>query len=307
MRITLKSWLMVAGALVASSWAGPGAADTSHQSVHAGRASVYKNLNPESLEKLSSPARIKAITRGNTAPMEIWRVLEHGERVECLSCIPQVAELLMDSHPKTREISAWWLRRRVLGVFGPGQVYAQTVERLNDRSAPTMQRAYAAEALGEFLSYSGVKHVARAAIEDPAPEVRLASVKALVRLNTEGPQRELAEAISDADEEVRMAALRGAIRVNVFSAPEAVLERIDDSSVRVRTRAVETLGALGARDAVGGLVALLRQDSDPGVRKAAAAALGAIGDRSARAELTEALSDSDSFVRDAARVALRRL
>lgn len=307
MRITLKSWLVVAGALFASSVSQTGVADSGHASIHAGRASVYKNLSPESLEKLSTPTRIKAVTRGNTAPMEIWRVLEHGERVECLSCIPHVAELLTDAHPKTREISAWWLRRRVLGVFGPGQVYAQTVARLNDPSTPTMQRAYAAEALGEFLSHGGVRHVARAALEDPEAVVRLASVKALVRLNTEGPGGELAEAISDTDEEVRMAALSGAIRVNVFSAPERVLERIDDPSVRVRTRAAETLGALGARDAVGGLVVLLRQDADPGVRKAAASALGAIGDRSVRPELTDALSDSDSFVRDAARVALRRL
>ncbi len=31
---------------------------------------------------------------------------------------------------QTREIAAWWLRRRIFGVFGPGQVYQQTINTL---------------------------------------------------------------------------------------------------------------------------------------------------------------------------------
>ena len=38
--------------------------------------------------------------------------------------------------PKTREIAAWWLRRRIFGVFGPGEVYQQTVQTLADRPRP---------------------------------------------------------------------------------------------------------------------------------------------------------------------------
>ena len=52
----------------------------------------------------------------------IWQALEHGEKVECLDCIPAVEKLLYDGNAKNREIAAWWLRRRIFGVFGPGEV-----------------------------------------------------------------------------------------------------------------------------------------------------------------------------------------
>ena len=40
----------------------------------------------------------------------MWETLEHGEKVECLDCIPLVAPLLYDSNAKTREIAAWSAR-----------------------------------------------------------------------------------------------------------------------------------------------------------------------------------------------------
>ena len=112
--------------------------------VHSGRAKVYTQLAPESLESLSTPDAIKAVSMPNVAPSRIWRTLEHGERVECLDCIPYVAKLLYDGHPKTREIGAWWLRRRIFGVFGPDGVYAQVVQTLGDPTASEGERAYAA-------------------------------------------------------------------------------------------------------------------------------------------------------------------
>src|SRR6185436_19629936 len=117
--------LFVTGAGMAGTSAPPEASN-----VLSGRSSVYKNLNEGSLEELSTPDRISAVTKGRTAPTEIWRTLEHGERVECLSCIPDVSKLLYDGNAKTREIAAWWLRRRIFGVFGPGQVYPQLLEEI---------------------------------------------------------------------------------------------------------------------------------------------------------------------------------
>ncbi len=307
MKTTVKSKLITALILGVGLSAASSQADPTPQSTLTGRAKVYQNLSPESLEQLSSPQRIIAVTRGNSGPSEIYGVLEAGEKVECLSCIPYVAKLLTDQTPRTREIGAWWLRRRVFGVFGPGEVYSQVVERLNDPAQPALQRAYAAEALGEFLTQSSVKHVAKAAIQDPDAIVRIASVKALQRLNTQGPNGELGAALSDVDEEVRLTALEASIRVNVFTHVELVVERIDDQSVRVRTRAAESLGAMRARDAVVGLAALATSDADAGVRKAAVAALGAIGDKSVRPAVESALKDKDSLVRDAARIALRSL
>lgn len=277
---------------------------------YAGRARVYEHLSPESLEAVTTPARIKAVTAGNVAPMEIWRALEHGEKVECLDCIPHVAKLLYSSHPKTREISAWWLRRRIFGVFGPGEVYSQVVQTLSsDPSAE--RRAQAAEALGEFLVRPGVTHVATALRQDASPLVREASARALERLNSEGPAGELGAAIArdGEDERVVLSALKAATRINVFTGMDAVVSQIDHPSARVRKRAAEVVGALRARDAVVGLVAITSAETEPdaGVRAAAVAALGQIGDPSTRAAVEAALDDANGFVRDAAAIALRRL
>jgi len=277
---------------------------------HSGRALAYRDLDTASLETVTTPDRLKRVAQGGFAPTEIWRALEHGEKVECLDCIPYVSQLVYSDDQKTREISAWWLRRRIFGVFGPGQIYSQVVATLNDPAQPEKRRAYAAEALGEFLTSAGTPHVARAVIDDTSALVRAGAVRALQRLNSAGPNGELAVALSDPDEQVRLAAIHASTRINVFRDVDQVALRIDDESSAVRTRAIEALGALRARDAVVGLIAKLSpsNESSASVRAAAAAALGEIGDAAARgAVLTASESDTDRFVRDAARVASLRL
>ena len=277
---------------------------------HAGRAISYAQMDRASLETVTTPERLMNVARGGFAPTEIWRALEHGEKVECLACIPAVSKLLYAEDQKTREISAWWLRRRIFGVFGPGEAYAQTVATLNDASQSETRRAYAAEALGEFLTAAGTRHVAQAIVADTSPLVRLSAVRALQRLNSVGPNGELAVALSDPDEQVRLAAVHASTRVNVFRDVDQLVARLDDSSSAVRSRALAALGALRARDAVVAIVAKLASSNEavPSVRAAAAAALGEIGDGSARAAVQAAASgDADHFVRDAARIALLRL
>ncbi len=276
---------------------------------HAGRSAVYGSLAEESLEDVSTTEAIMAVTTPNIAPTRIWSVLEHGEKVECLSCIPYVAKLLYDGHPKTREIAAWWLRRRVFGVFGEGQVYSQVVSTLGDQTQPENQRVFAANALGEFLSGAGVKHVALALREDPSAAVREASARALQRLNSQGPAGELAAAMTDPAEGVRLAAVRAALHINVFTGVDSVLALIGDESSAVRRAAVEALGTMRVVDAVGGLMALTSPavEPDAGVRQRAVWSLGLLGDIAARESVESALSDSDGFVRDAAVIALRRL
>ncbi len=297
-----------AGAALLVSGLGSAADNALDPSIHAGRATVYRNLPSESLEQTSTPDKIRKVTLGNSAPTEIWRTLEHGEKVECLSCIPYVSKLLWDSHPKTREISAWWLRRRIFGVFGPGQVYSQVVDTLRNDPSET-QRAYAADALGEFLSGSGVKFVSTAIRTDASAKVRKSATLALMRLNSQGTNGEIALAISDPDEGVRMAGLFASIRVNVFNDYAAVVSRISDPSSLVRKRAAENLGVMRAADAVVPLVAITSplNESDPAVRAAAVAALGKIADPGGKAAAREALNDPNQFVRDAANIALRRL
>jgi HEAT repeat protein len=273
-----------------------------------GRATVYQQMDRASLESLTTPERLRAVAKGGFAPTEIWRALEHGEKVDCLACIPDVSKLLYNDNATTREISAWWLRRRILGVFGPGQVYQRTVETLNDRNQTEKRRSYAADALGEFLSAAGSRHLGLAVVDDPSPLVRLSAVKALQRMNSAGPNGELS--VGDSDEKVRIAAIHASTRVHGFNDIAGLSARLDDSSSTVRTRAIEALGTLKARDAVVGIVAKLSpaNESAATVRAAAAAALGQIGDGSVRQAVQNAReNDPDRFVRDAAAIALRQL
>jgi HEAT repeat protein len=305
-RFLSASITLAAAALVSVS----SAADTPDYT-HPGRSSVYSNLSDSSLEAVSTPDAIMALVAApnSAAPTAIWTMLEHGERVECLACIPYVSQMLYNSNPKTREISAWWLRRRIFGVFGPGEAYQQTISAVSDQSKSELTRAYAASALGEFLEGAGIAPVATALVSDSSPVVRLAAANALIRLNNQGPNSELSTALSDKDEDVRLAALNGVTHINVFSNVDQVANLISDASPLVRRRAAQTLGTLKSADAVVGLIAITSPDteSDAGVRAAAVWALGQIGDPAARDAVLAAKNDADSGVRDAASIASRHL
>lgn len=276
---------------------------------YSGRASVYQQLSPQSLEGVSTPQQILGLAAGNVAPTAVWQTLERGEKVECLECIPVVEALLWDGNARVREIGAWWLRRRIFGVFGKGQVYSRVVSALEDRAQPEATRTYAANALGEFLTHAGVAPLSAAVRTDPSARVRAAAVRGLERMNSQGASGELALAMADADEGVRFAAVDATLRVNGFVDVAAVAGRLSDDSALVRRRAVQVLGAMRAADSVAGLVALTSPttEADASVRSAAVFALGQLGDPAARPAVEAAQSDSDGFVRDAARVALRRL
>jgi HEAT repeat protein len=311
--MTKKRTRWVSSALAVSSLLavslGAASADEDPANVYSGRARVYRQLPPESLESLSTPEAIRAVSMPNVAPTKIWRVLEHGERVECLDCIPYVADLLYASHPKTREIGAWWLRRRIFGVFGPGEVYSQVIETLRDPEASEDKRAYAAEAIGEFLTHAGLAPVAEAAVSDPSAKVRLSAVNALRRMGHPGPQGELGAAMGDSDSRVRLAALEASVGLSGFRDAAAVLARLEDESPEVRRRAAQVVGGLRVPNAAERLLPLTSSDTEPDARVRAAAvfALGRIGDPTGRSAVDAAQNDSDPFVRDAARMALRRL
>jgi len=300
----VKSSVVLGTLLMAS-----GASADVPNNVTSGRADIYKQLDPQSLEQISTREEISKLGAPNIAPTRIWKVLEHGEKLECLGCIPVVSKLLYNSNAKTREISAWWLRRRIFGVFGPGQVYEQTLNTLADGSQSESRRVYAANALGEFLSDSGVPALSSAAVGDTSALVRTAAVAGLERLNSSGAKGELALAFADADADVRLAALHAATRINAFTDVVAVVPLISDSSALVRRRAAETLGVMKAADAVAGVVGLTSpdQESDAPVRAAAVWALGQIGDPAAQDAIIDPQNDSDASVRSAATIAARML
>src|SRR5438105_6138304 len=121
-----------------------------------------------SKEFLSTAEGIQsAAVRGS--PTEIWEVLEHAERVECLDCIAYVEPLLYDRDARVREIAAWWLRRRVFG-------YAEVALRVRDvlqKDPDPVRRSYAANALGEFLDPAATPLFMKA-IGDADANVRIA-------------------------------------------------------------------------------------------------------------------------------------
>jgi HEAT repeat protein len=287
-------------------------ADTAQATLH-GTALVYKGIPDDQVEQLTSPARIQSVVAQASdpshvgAPSAIWQALEHGEKIDCLDCIPSVEGLLYSDNDKNREIAAWWLRRRIFGVFGKGQVYERVTQTLATHADPVI-RARAAGALGEFLEGTGAAPLSTALIHDADPGVRAAAAKALDRLNSPGVDGELTQALSDTDPAVRLSALTAATHVHGFSNIAAVANLLGDTaSPQIRRHAAAALGAMRARDAVPALIAQLSQDSDPIARAEAAHALGLIGDSSASSALSAAAQDADGFVRDAALMAQRRL
>lgn len=304
----IKTFFVSAAALGLAALSSSARADDD-PSTHAGRAAVYQNLQNSSLENVSTPEAIRSLfdSKGNPnfAPTRIWSTLEHGEKVECLSCIPLVAGLLYDSHAKTREIAAWWLRRRIFGVFGPGEVYSQVIATLADQSQTEARRSRAANALGEFLSLEGAKYLATAIRTDGSAVVRTSAVQALERMNTEGTNGEVGYAMSDSDASVRLAALHAATRVNVFTNVAAIAALVGDESALVRQSAAAALGTMRVKDSVDSLVFLSSVDNEPdaNVRKSAIWSLGQLRDGSALDAVVAAQQDPEAFVRDAARFA----
>ncbi len=268
-----------------------------------GTQALYGNIPPDQIEFLSTGDRIKSVAASGSM-MAIWETLEHGERVECLDCIPSVEPLLYDANPRTREIAAWWLRRRVFGVFGSGEVYERTLQTLASDPDPK-RRTNAAYALGEFLAGPGVEACAAAIDRDGDPNVRAAAASALGRLNDEG-RGALTKALGDSDGRVKLSALASAGRVNTFTDVQGVARLTGDPDAKVRRRSAELLGAMRAKDSVDGLIALTK-DGDASVRNSAAHALGQIRDGRARAALEGLANDPDGLVRDQAKISLRRL
>lgn len=268
-------------------------------------AAIYGAVPPDQIEFLSSKDRIMSVARGGQ-PTAIWEALEHGERVECLDCISAVAPLLYDPSPVTREISAWWLRRRVFGVFGAGEVYEQTLATLKG-DADAQKRAFAAQALGEFLAAPGITACAEAIANDKEAVVRAAAASALGRLNDDGAGA-LSKALGDPDKSVRLAALGSVGRINAFADAAALTRLAADADPVVRRRAAEVIGAHRTKDAVGALVGQVKTEPDADTRGAMAHALGLLGDPAARGVLEDlATNDANGFVRDLARISLRQM
>ncbi len=265
----------------------------------------YGEVPADQAEAITTPEHLISVVKSG-APTAIWQALEHAEVVECLSCIPVVAPLLYDVNARNREIAAWWLRRRILGVFGPGEVYSQTLNTLQTDSNAT-NRAYAASAIGEFLVTVGIAPLGKALTTDSDPGVRAAAASALGRINDDG-NGALSQAFSDSDATVRAAAYVAAGRINSFTDVSTAVGVTGDSDPIVRRVGIELLDAMGATDAAAALLHVAQSDPVDEVRLVACHALGNVGDSSMITALNAiATDDTNMQVQDQARIASLRL
>ena len=264
-----------------------------------GTQAIYGNIPPDQIEFLSTGDRIKSVAASGSM-MAIWETLEHGERVECLDCIPSVEPLLYDTNPRTREIAAWWLRRRVFGVFGKGEVYERTLQTLaNDAGseAPRL-RGQRARRVPRRAGHRRLRGGDRARRRPERPRRGGDGARSAQRRRQ---RRALARRSRDADARVKLAALalgRPHQRVHGRRRPSRASPATATRSVR--RRAAELLGSMRATDAVDGLIALAK-DPDANVRNAACHALGA-DPRRTRAGRPRGprQNDPDGLVRDQA-------
>ncbi len=247
------------------------------------------------------PSRAELINAiRSSAPDDLMALLEYGELLECVECIPLLEErMYTDEEPEVRRLAAWWLRRR---MFGSLKVEERLFEALRE-SADPVRRARAAMGLGEFQSAGALPDFQRLVANDPEAIVREAVVHAAVRLNHSRSWEVLVEAMDDDETAVRLAALRGVLKVNGFAGQQAVAERLGDADPRVRRLAAQLAGKLRIASTADTLQRLLVEDDSPLVRQAAAWALGKLG--TGRAALTEArANETNERVLDAIEIAL---
>ena len=102
--MTFKITTLVKSSVVLGTLLMASGASADEPNIHSGRAEVYKQISPESLETVSTRDEITKLGAPNIAPTRIWKILEHGEKLECLGCIPVVSKLLYNGNAKTREI-----------------------------------------------------------------------------------------------------------------------------------------------------------------------------------------------------------
>lgn len=247
---------------------------------------------------------MEATLRAGAAPSDLTTMLEYGERVECLACIPLLEnEILTNPDATVRELAAWWLRRRPLG-FG-AVMHEMSSVLATDTNAVRRERA--AAAIGEFMDPNGVAHLGQAITSDTAANVRAAAVRGIARINASTGLAFISMALGDHDASVQEAALSVILRVNFFSDTSSVLPLLAAPDAGLRRHAASIVGSLHATDSVRVLAAMLSGDTDRGARGAAAWALGQIGGAAAQMALAAAqTTEHDTLVLDAISNALHR-
>ena len=154
-----------------------------------------------------------------------------------------------------------------------------------------------------LMGADAVPHVVERYSESEDPDVRLAMVQALVRLNFPATSAKLAEAIGDEDDGVREAAIKGLV-FRGKAASDLVSKALGSDNSRVQSAAIRIAGKLGLSELAPSVMALLAESS-PLVRWQAAKCLaGRLATEEAYPDLIKALDDKSLDVAVAAAKAL---
>jgi HEAT repeat protein len=170
-------------------------------------------------------------------------------------------------------------------------------------------RAAAITGLGNSGEQSVAPRIATLLTKEKKAYVRKAAAYALGQLGSLETTAALAAALKDKDVEVRGAAAVALGDYSDRSAVASLIGALADDAAFVRAQAARALGVNGrdARTAVPSLIKLLRSDSDNEAKRQAADSLGRIGDPAALPTLKQIAGDSDPYLGEAARDAIKRI
>lgn len=263
------------------------------------------------------------------------RLRSMGQRMEELELLvlkdrkdPKDAALLLKSlaESDSRKVKLYVLEQIAAGGHTGKPVVAALMKALEDPDASVRQKSV--EALGGQKDQASIPQLVTM-LTDPAPPVRAAAARALGGLKAKEAVDPLCEQVMSQIEEVAAAAAlalgqiadRKAVDpltevVAKASTPAAVQEaaatalaKIKDPKAipvlrkllaskneRIRWSAVDALGGLQAKDAVGDLATVVRKDANPQIREHALAALARIGDPKGLDAVVDALPDKEERV-----------
>jgi HEAT repeat protein len=244
-----------------------------------------------------------------------------SEIVNALARIPKGGVEFLIERLKNQELLAQHRRRaaRALAtVAGGNEAVERSLGRALQDPAPDV-RAEAVAALGK-QGATRYLHALILLLRDPDPEVRSASLKAVVRLTGEsapgnGLQQELLSLIDDPDSQVR-ATLLSTLTATVAASPlsdemlEKVRGNLNDPHAETATAAGILLGHNGNPEVVADLLPILSNRSGhPMVRREAALSIGRLGrvDGEVLDTLSQTVTDSEQAVRLATLSALMML
>ncbi|RJQ16227.1 MAG: HEAT repeat domain-containing protein [Nitrospiraceae bacterium] len=109
-------------------------------------------------------------------------------------------------------------------------------------------------------------------LNDPDPEVRIATIEAFGELKDERAVSYLTNALKDENEDVRESAVDSLAAIGNSAAVESIMGALDDDAPEIRETAVDALAAIGDKRAIKRLEGLLN-DPDEDVRESVMLAL----------------------------------